>query len=208
MFSPTVVLCAKENGERERKKKRVKILCFACQRRANLPNHERTKSRMHLLSLGHRNSRRPSRLFLYISIRFDMCWRVWTSKSCAALRAVPNRRVTSGLRIVCLLWVLRGWGVKTGKHDDGYTSGGLWGLQWPLCVLTLLPLPYKSYPERFIGPHSSSLSSWIRWAGLQQWRRGDKFAFWWVQCASALARCHNEWLLLFTLWLRWKKIVC
>lgn len=62
MFSLSVVF-----SREKRKKKRVKILCIACQGHGNLSNHMSSiSSRMHLLSLEYRYRKRPSRLFLYI----------------------------------------------------------------------------------------------------------------------------------------------
>lgn len=64
------------------KKKRVKNLCIGCQGHGNLSNRMRTiSSRMRLLSLGYRYSKRPSRLFLHVSITFDMQQRVWLQKA-------------------------------------------------------------------------------------------------------------------------------
>lgn len=70
----------------------------------------------------------------------------WTSKSFrSALRWTPKL-------ILGIVGSDRpgGWGVKTGKRDNGYTSGGLWALQWPRCLLTLPSASHKSHPERFI----------------------------------------------------------
>lgn len=80
----------------------------------------------------------------------------------------------------CGLCLPRGWGVKTGKHDNGYTSAGLWALQWPSCLLTLLPLSYKSYPERFIGLTCQAFPVVFGgWGCSTDKRHGDKFCICW-----------------------------
>lgn len=83
---------------------------------------------------------------------------VWTSES-FALHYIKAE-------VYCRRWLLWDWGVKNGKHDNGYTSVFLWAQQWPSCLLTFPPLAYKSFPERFIGLTCRSLSSLIWWVEL------------------------------------------
>lgn len=145
MFSPTVVLYI------NKKKNRVRIFCTASQRRSNLSNHMGAKSRTHLLSHGCRSSERPSRLFLYISLTL--------AETSLDLKRFSLHRDANALH--CERWLPWGCGVKTGKHDNGYTCCALWALQWPLCVLTLLPCSYKSHPERFMDSLVKSLQMYL-----------------------------------------------
>lgn len=175
-------LSSSEGGKKRiRGKKRVKILCIGCQGHGNLSKRMRTiSSRMRLLSLGYRYSKRPSRLFLHVSITFDMRWRVSTSKS-FALCTTLNREADA---LRCSFRSPGGWGVRTGKHDNGYTSAGLWALQWPSCLLTLLSLSYKSYPERFIGLTCQAVPVVFGgWSCSTDKRHGDKFCICWVTTA-------------------------
>lgn len=90
----------------------------------------------------------------------------------------------------CRLWSPWGWGVKTGKHDNGYTSGALWALQWPLCLLTLPSLSHKSYPERFIRLACQAFPVVFGgWSRSTAKRHGDKFGICWVTTVNGCLCC-------------------
>lgn len=103
----------------------------------------------------------------------------------------------------CSLWLPWGWGVKTGKRDNGYTCGGLWALQWPPCLLTLPSLSHKSYPERFIWLScQASPGAFGGWSCSTPKPHGDKFFICWVTtvrgrlcCTTqqgSCGKCHNK----------------
>lgn len=118
----------------------------------------------------------------------------------ALLCTTSNHEVNA---LHCRLWLPWGWGVKTGKHDNGYTSGGLWALRWPSCLLTLLPPSYKSYPERFIGLTCQAFPVVFGgWSCSTDERQGDKFCIFWVTTVTFVAlwdnahsKCHNKWVI-------------
>lgn len=103
----------------------------------------------------------------------------------------------------CSFWLPWGWGVKTGKRDNGYTCGALWALQWPPCLLTLPSLSHKSYPERFIWLScQASPGAFGGWSRSTPKPHGDKFFICWVTTAcgrlcctthqGSCSKCHNK----------------
>lgn len=105
----------------------------------------------------------------------------------ALLCTTLNHKVNT---LHCRLWSPWGWGVKTGKHDNGYTSGGLWALQWPLCLLTLPSLSHKSYPERFIWLACQAFPVIFGgWSCSTDKRHGDKFCICWVTTVYSRICC-------------------